>query len=164
MESLYSVFNINTRLFVIIICVKQVFDYYVDLLHTRSEQGIGPILSGCDMICYGSLSQGLYKLGLEIPTVVCYLDRGEGSSILKSGRYLWDGQRNSVATIKVVRTAVPLPRLTSILHECGHQAAHITNWNNELAELLYVTVIGGSGQWAVLFSRFMVFLGTRNCS
>lgn len=38
--------------------VEQVFDYYVDLLHTRSEQGIGPILSGCDMICYGSLSQG----------------------------------------------------------------------------------------------------------
>lgn len=125
--------------------VEQVFDYYVDLLHTRSERGVGPLLSGCDKICYSSLSQGLRRLGLETPPIVCYLDRGEGASILKSGMYLWDGQSNPAAIIKVVRSAVPLPRLTSVLHECGHQAAHMTNWNKELAEILYASIVEAGG-------------------
>jgi hypothetical protein len=136
--------------------VEQVFDYYVDLLHTRSERGVGPLLSGCDKICRYSIMQGLKKLGLETPTVVCYLDRGEGASILKSGIYLWDGQKNPAAIIKVVRSAVPLPRLTSILHECGHQAAHMTNWNKELAQILYASIIeiGGSKYLADLWSSW----------
>ena len=124
---------------------EQVFDYYVDLLHTRGEKDMGPILRGCERICYASLEQGLQKLGLEVPTIVCYLDRGEGASILKSGINLWDGQTNPAAIIKVVRSAIPLPRLTSILHECGHQVAHMTNWNQEVAEILYNTVKGSGG-------------------
>ena len=136
--------------------VEQVFDYYVDLLHTRSERGVGPLLKGCDKICYSSLNQGLKRLGLVAPTIVCYLDRGEGASILKSGIYLWDGQSNPAAIIKVVRSAVPLPRLTSILHECGHQASHMTNWNKELAQILYASVFetGGSRYLADLWSSW----------
>lgn len=135
---------------------EQVFDYYVDLLHTRGEKNMGPILKGCERICNVSLEQGLSKLGLEVPTVICYLDRGEGASILKSGIYLWDGQSNPAAIIKVVRSAIPLPRLTSILHECGHQAAHMTNWNQEVSETLYDTVknSGGSRALADLWSSW----------
>lgn len=124
---------------------EQVFDYYVDLLNTRSECGIGPILRGCDVIAYASLQMGLGVLGWEIPTAVSYLDRGIGASILKAGIYLWDRQTNPAAIIKVVRSAVPLPRISAILHECGHQAAHITNWNQETAELLRDTVLQASG-------------------
>jgi hypothetical protein len=133
---------------------EQVFDYYVDLLQTRSEHGVGPILKGCDQIAYSSLKQGLEGLGHEVPTVVCYLDRGEGASILKSGIYLWDGRTNPTAIIKVVRSAIPLPKLTSIEHECGHQAAHITDWTHELEILLRDTIIslGGSRELAQLWS------------
>src|SRR5215212_8724672 len=135
---------------------ERVFDYYVDLLHTRSERGLGPILRGCDKICYTSLQLGLQTLGLEIPNLVCYQDRGEGASIMKAGIYLWDGQTNPAAIIKVVRSAIPLPRLTSILHECGHQAAHMTNWNRELADLLYTTISaeGGSAHLASMWSSW----------
>jgi hypothetical protein len=75
---------------------------------------------------------------------------------MKAGIYLWDGQTNPAAIIKVVRSAIPLPRLTSILHECGHQAAHMTNWNRELADLLYTTILaeGGSKHLAILWSSW----------
>ena len=119
---------------------EQVFDYYVDLLHTRSEHGVGAILKACDMIAYESLRRGLQSLNYQVPSIVCYLDRGEGASILRAGIYLWDYQTNPAALIKVVRTAIPFPRLTSILHECGHQAAQVTGWNEELATLIYRTI------------------------
>jgi hypothetical protein len=120
---------------------EHVFDYYVDLLHTRSEHGMGIILKGCDKIAEVSLRQGLEKLNREIPPVVCFLDAGQGAAILSAGIYLWDYQTNPAALIKVVRSAIPFPRLTSILHECGHQAAKITGWNEELAILIYNTVV-----------------------
>jgi hypothetical protein len=124
---------------------EQVFEYYVDLLHTRSERDMGMLLRGCDQIAYASLQQVLHQLGHEVPTVICYQDRGEGASILKAGIYLWDSNTNPAAVIKVVRSAIPLPRLTSILHECGHQVAHITNWNQELGELLYNSILAAGG-------------------
>jgi hypothetical protein len=135
---------------------ERVFDYYVDLLHTRSERDLGKLLRGCDKICYASLELGLQRLGLQIPDIVCYQDRGEGASIMKAGIYLWDGQTNPAAIIKVVRSAIPLPRLTSIIHECGHQAAHMTNWNQELANLLYSTIQseGGPKHLASLWSSW----------
>jgi len=135
---------------------EQVFDYYVDLLHTRSEKGMGNILKGCDHLARSSLRLGLGRLDIQVPSIVCYLDRGEGASILKSGIYLWDDQTNPAAIIKVVRTAVPFPRLTSILHECGHQAAHMTNWNKEVADVLYNTIkeSGGSHSLADLWSSW----------
>jgi len=135
---------------------EQVFDYYVDLLQTRSEHGMGPILKGCDQIAIASLKQGLERLNKEIPPVVCYLDRGDGASILRAGIYLWDYQTNPAAIIKVVRTAIPFPRLTSILHECGHQAAQITGWNEELAILIYKTIhaSGYSKELAMLWASW----------
>lgn len=135
---------------------EQVFDYYVDLLHTRSEPGMGIILKGCDQLAHASLKQGLQHLDKEIPEIVCYVDRGDGASIMRAGIYLWDYQTNPAAIIKVVRSAIPLPRLTSILHECGHQAAHITGWNRELAGLIYKTILstGCSKRLAELWSSW----------
>ena len=135
--------------------VEQVFDYYVDLLHTRSERGVGPLLKGCDKICYSSLNQGLKRLGL-VHLLSFVISIGRRRIHTKVGIYLWDGQSNPAAIIKVVRSAVPLPRLTSILHECGHQAAHMTNWNKELAQILYASVFetGGSRYLADLWSSW----------
>lgn len=135
---------------------EQVFEYYVDILQTRSEKGMGPLLKGCDQIAMESLKQGLQPLNQRVPPVICYQDRGEGASILKAGIYLWDRQVNPAAIIKVVRNKIPLPGLTSILHESGHQAAHITNWNQEVAEILYNTVReeGGTNELATMWSSW----------
>jgi hypothetical protein len=120
---------------------EKVFDYYIDLLHTRSEKGMGNILNGCDEIALASLRQGLDKLNYNTPPVVCHLDAGQGAAILAAGIYLWDYQTNPAALIKVVRSAIPFPRLTSILHECGHQAAKITGWNEEIEVLIFRTLV-----------------------
>jgi hypothetical protein len=119
---------------------EKVYDCYLDFLHTRSEQGMGIILKGCDKIAKSSLQRGLKHLDKEIPPVITYLDFGQGAALLAAGVYLWDYQTNPAALIKVVRSAIPFPRLTSILHECGHQAAKITGWNEELEPLIYDTV------------------------
>ena len=120
---------------------EKVFDYYVDLLHTRSEKGMGKILKGCDQIATASLKLALERLGYEVPHVICHLDAGQGAAIIAAGIYLWDYQLNPAALIKVVRVAIPFPRLTSILHECGHQVAKMTGWNEELAAVLYSSII-----------------------
>ncbi len=66
--------------------------------------------------------------------MLTYIERGVGASILKAGLRLWDGNVSSVAAIKV--TQHNLFRPTAILHETGHQIAHILNWNTELATAL----------------------------
>ena len=119
---------------------ERVFDYYTDLLHTRSEQGMGPILKGLDKLAYNSLKQGLESINQEIPIAICHLDAGIGAAIISKGIKLWDYQTNPVALIKVVRSSIVTPKLTSIIHECGHQLAKITGWNEELARLIYKTV------------------------
>ena len=115
---------------------ERVFDYYVDILHTRSEPYMGVILKGLDELAHISLKASLEKIDLVTPTVLCYLDAGQGAAIMSAGIKLWDYQTNPAALIKVVRSAIPLPRLTSILHECGHQVAKITGWNEELSLLI----------------------------
>jgi hypothetical protein len=63
------------------------------------------------------------------------VDKGLGASILKAGMRLWDGgAENPVAAIKIVRHNLLRP--TALIHEAGHQVAHIVGWNNELASTL----------------------------
>ena len=73
----------------------------------------------------------LEPLGKPVPDVLTYVDKGVGASILKAGLRLWDGNLSSVAAIKV--TQHNLFRPTAIIHETGHQIAHILDWTKELA-------------------------------
>jgi hypothetical protein len=81
------------------------------------------------------MTQLLDQLGKQSPVVLTYVDKGMGASILKAGLRLWDGTSESpVAAIKIVRHNLIRP--TSLIHETGHQVAHIAGWNNELAAVL----------------------------
>ena len=51
-----------------------------------------------------------------------------------------DGKLSAVAAIKV--TQHNLFRPTAIIHETGHQVAHILNWNDELSEALLKGLAG----------------------
>ena len=67
--------------------------------------------------------------------MLTYIDKGLGASILKAGLRLWDPDTLSpVAAIKVVRHNLLRP--TSVLHEAGHQVAHMLDWNRQLAATL----------------------------
>jgi len=75
----------------------------------------------------------LQQLGKETPYVLTYIDKGVGASILKAGLKLWDGRISPVAAIKV--TQHNLYRPTAIIHETGHQVAHLLHWTEEVSQV-----------------------------
>jgi hypothetical protein len=112
---------------------ETVLDFYGDAVNTRTSPRLAALLTACDVLAVQAMTQVLRPLGREIPPVLTYVDKGLGASILRAGLRLWDGGSLSpVAAIKIVRHNLLRP--TSLLHEAGHQVAHLTGWTGELVE------------------------------
>jgi hypothetical protein len=110
-------------------------DFYADAINTRTSAHMAGLLRACDILAHRSMSALLDQLGHNTPVTLTYVDKGLGASILKAGLRLWDGgAENPAAAIKIVRHNLLRP--TALIHEAGHQVAHITDWNRELAETL----------------------------
>ena len=110
-------------------------DFFEDALTTRAAPEMGALLRACDHIATRSMAEALTPLGRQVPAALTYLDAGLGASVLKAGLRLWDGTaENPVAAIKVTRHNLLRP--TSIIHEAGHQVAHMLGWNDELRAAL----------------------------
>ncbi len=110
-------------------------DFYADAITVRNNPRLEPLLRACDSIAYRSLKSVLDQLGKPTPLILTYLDKGLGASILKAGLRLWDQYlENPAAAIKIVNHNLYRP--TALIHETGHQMAHITGWNDELSEAL----------------------------
>ncbi len=115
--------------------VETVLDFFGDALAVRSDPVTAAQLRGLDVLAADSMDYVLRPLGIEAPPVLCYFDKGLGASILKAGVRLWDrGNPLSAAAIKITRHNARHP--TALLHETGHQVAHLTGWNQELADAL----------------------------
>jgi len=110
-------------------------DFFEDALSTRAAPEVGALLRACDHIATRSMAEALAPLGRQVPAALTYLDAGLGASVLKAGLRLWDGtSENPVAAIKVTRHNLLRP--TSIIHEAGHQVAHMLGWNDQLQAAL----------------------------
>jgi hypothetical protein len=110
-------------------------DFFADALATRTNPRMGALLRACDSLAHRSMAQLLDQLDKTTPVALTYLDKGLGASILKAGLRLWDGgEACPVAAIKVTRHNLLRP--TALVHEAGHQVAHITRWNDELGVTL----------------------------
>lgn len=110
-------------------------DFFADAINTRTNPQMAALLRACDTLVHRSMSQLLDQLGKQTPVALTYVDKGLGASILKAGLRLWDGgDASPVAAIKIVRHNLLRP--TALIHEAGHQVAHITGWNEELAVAL----------------------------
>lgn len=117
-------------------------DFYADALVTRSIPRMAALLRACDHIATRSMAEALTPMGREVPAALTYIDKGLGASILKAGLRLWDGTaENPVATIKVTRHNILRP--SAIIHEAGHQVAHMLGWTSELVHAL-ATGLGSS--------------------
>jgi hypothetical protein len=115
--------------------VELCLDFYGDCTRTRTSPEIAVLLRACDLLARRSMEMVLEPLGKPTPPVLCYLDKGVGASILKAGLRLWDGSTESpAAAIKIVWHNLFRP--SSLIHETGHQVAHIVGWNEELAAAL----------------------------
>lgn len=110
-------------------------DFFADAINVRTNPTVGALLRACDTLAHRAMAQLLERIGQPVPVALTYLDKGRGASILKAGLRLWDGGETCpVAVIKV--THHNLLRTTALVHEAGHQVAHIAQWNGELGGAL----------------------------
>lgn len=115
--------------------VETTMDFYADAINTRTNPKMAGIMKACDILAHRSMTQLLDPLGKQTPIVLTYIDKGLGASILKAGMRLWDQTGiNPVAAIKITRHNLHRP--TALIHEAGHQVAHIIGWNEELSTAL----------------------------
>lgn len=115
--------------------VETTLEYYADAINTRTDNTIAGLLRACDTLAHRSMAQLLDQLVKPTPVALTYVDKGLGASILKAGLRLWDQTSISpVAAIKITRHNLYRP--TALIHEAGHQAAHILRWTEELASAL----------------------------
>jgi hypothetical protein len=122
-------------------------DFFADAINGRTNQQMAALLRACDTLAHRSMSQLLDQIGKTTPVALTYIDKGLGASILKAGLRLWDGGEVSpVAAIKIVRHNLLRP--TALIHEAGHQVAHIAGWNAELSAALIEGVSGRSSELA----------------
>lgn len=126
-------------------------DFFADAINTRTNPEMAALLRACDTLAYRSMAQVLDQLGKTTPVVLTYVDKGLGASILKAGLRLWDGgEASPAAAVKIVRHNLLRP--TALIHEAGHQVAHITGWNDELARALADELHGTAPELAELWA------------
>jgi hypothetical protein len=117
------------------VAVETTLDFYGDAVNTRTNPKLASILRTLDLVAMRSMDAVLQPLGHQTPSVLTYIDKGLGASILRAGLRLWDGGTISpAAAIKMTRHNLYRP--TSLVHETGHQVAHIIGWVDEFASLL----------------------------
>jgi hypothetical protein len=114
---------------------ERTLDFFADAINCRTNPQVAAVLRACDTLAQRSMAQVLDALGQTTPPTVTYLGEGRGASILKARQRLWDGgEICPVAAIKVTRHNLLRP--TALIHEAGHQVAHILGWNEELGAAL----------------------------
>jgi hypothetical protein len=115
--------------------VETALEFYGDAVNSRTTPRLAGLLSACDTLAVLSMRVVLEPLGRAVPPILTYVDKGLGASILRAGLRLWDGGSVSPAAVLKI-TRQNLRRPTALIHESGHQVAHLAGWNAELAALL----------------------------
>ena len=97
--------------------VETVVGFFGDAIGTRSNPRLTPVMRGLDALAVISMEKVLSPLGIDVPPVLTYLDKGLGASILRVGARLWDASLSPVAAIKITHHNLWQP--TSLVHETG---------------------------------------------
>src|SRR6202044_1805893 len=107
---------------------------------------VGLQLRACDVMAERAVRAALEPLGIQAPPIMTHFTTGIGASILRIGTKLWDGSLSPIAAIRL--TYHNRFRTTSLFHECGHQVAGITGWNEVFAQTLRTHLAGASTEIA----------------
>jgi hypothetical protein len=133
--------------------VETALDFYGDAVNTRTSARIAGLLSACDEMAVASMRQVLEPMGRPVPPILTFVDKGLGASILRAGLRLWDGGSVSpAAALKITRQNLYRP--TALIHESGHQVAHILGWNEELAATLQRELVSASADVAATWAAW----------
>jgi hypothetical protein len=117
-------------------------DFYVGAVRARANPEVSVQLRACDVMAGRAVGGALERLDLKVPPIMTYFSPGIGASIMRIGTKLWDGSLSRIAAIKL--TYHNRFRTTSLFHECGHQFAGITGWNEAFARAI-ATQLADSG-------------------
>jgi hypothetical protein len=109
-------------------------DFFVDAVRSRTNPEVGTQLRACDVMADRAINSALVQLKADVPPIITYFKPGLGAAILRIGTPLWDGSLSRVAAIKV--TYHNRLRTTALFHECGHQFAAVSGWNDSFRRLL----------------------------
>jgi hypothetical protein len=131
---------------------ETLIEFYGHAVNTRTNPQLATNLRALDVLAMRSMAAALEPLGRAAPPVLTYLEKGLGASILKAGLRLWDGSLSAVAAIKVTHHNRRRP--TALIHETGHQVAHVVGWNDELAETLNTGLRARSSELGGMWSRW----------
>ncbi|MGW4646374.1 hypothetical protein [Kitasatospora sp. NPDC004289] len=115
---------------------ETVLEFYGHAVHSRTTTRLAEILRACDVLARQAMVAPLRPLGIEPPPVLVYTGGGVGASILRARLGGWDGPSGVSPAAAVKLTRFNLFRPTSLLHEVGHQVAHLNGWSEELAGAL----------------------------
>jgi hypothetical protein len=107
-------------------------DFYVAAVRARANSEVGLQLRACDVMAERTVRGALEPLAIKAPPIMTYFTTGIGASILRIGTTLWDGSLSPIAAIRL--TYHNRFRTTSLFHECGHQFAGMTGWNDALVK------------------------------
>jgi hypothetical protein len=121
-------------------------DFYVAAVRARANPEVGLQLRACDVMADRTVRGTLEQLAMKTPPIMTYFTTGVGASILRIGTRLWDGSLSPIAAIRL--TYHNRFRTTSLFHECGHQVAGITGWNEVFAQTLRTHLAGASTEIA----------------
>ena len=127
-------------------------DFYVDAVRSRANPEVGAQLRACDVMAERAIVTALEPLRLQTPPILTYFKPGIGASILRIGTPLWDGSISRVAAIKI--TWHNRFRTTALVHECGHQVAGLTGWNEAFARLLRMQLETAGPETAALVASW----------
>lgn len=140
--------------------VERTLDFFGDAINTRTNPELGGLLRACDALAARSMEQVLRPLGIRVPSVLTYLEHGLGAAILKAELPLWDpATRLPVAAVKVTRHNLLRP--TALIHEAGHQVAHLLRWSPEVQQVIESAVAGDprrGRRWAAWSSEILADL------
>jgi hypothetical protein len=133
--------------------VETALDFYGDAINSRTSPRLAGLLRACDVLALRSLEDVLVPLRHEVPPVLTFVDKGLGASILRAGlRLVEGGPLSAAAAVKITRQNLYRP--TALVHETGHQAAHILGWNDELAAVIARELTPASPELAAVWSSW----------
>jgi len=121
-------------------------DFYVSAVRARSNPEVSLQLRACAVMADRAISRALEKLDIKAPPIMTYFTTGIGASILRIGTRLWDGSLSPIAAVRL--TYHNRFRTTSLFHECGHQVAGITGWNEAFARVVRARMTGAGNEIA----------------
>lgn len=120
------------------------YDLLQDATAIRADAVMGQMLSGVDMIIRQSLRRPVP--GYRPPQALCYLDSaGRGGAIARARTRLPGGFVLPLALVRVSPESLPM-RLSSVLHECGHQLSVDLNLLDEARRKIIEFVTGVTGK------------------